>query len=30
MKILEIDKKKEVITVKTENLNDLWTLYNII
>jgi len=30
LKILEIDKKKEVITVKTEDLNDLWTLYNII
>lgn len=30
MKILEIDKKEEVITVKTEDLNDLWTLYNVI
>ena len=30
MKILNIDKKHEEITVKTENLNDLWSLYNII
>ncbi|MHA2473472.1 MAG: mRNA surveillance protein pelota, partial [Promethearchaeota archaeon] len=30
MKILEIDKRSEEVTVKIENLNDLWTLYNII
>ncbi len=30
MKILEIDKKFEEITVKVEDLNDLWTLYNVI
>lgn len=30
MKILEIDQRHEEITVKPENLNDLWTLYNII
>ena len=30
MKILEIDQKQEEIVVKVENLNDLWTLYNII
>jgi len=30
LKILNIDKKHEEITVKTENLNDLWSLYNII
>lgn len=30
MKILEIDKKLREIIVKPENLNDLWTLYNII
>ncbi|MFX0002273.1 MAG: hypothetical protein ACFE9J_02215, partial [Candidatus Hermodarchaeota archaeon] len=30
MKILEIDQKHGEISVKVENLNDLWTLYNII
>ncbi len=30
LKILEIDKRSEEVTVKIENLNDLWTLYNII
>jgi len=30
LKVLEVDKKLEEITVKTESLNDLWTLYNII
>jgi len=30
LKILEQDKKLEEITIKIENLNDLWTLYNII
>jgi len=30
LKILEIDQKHKEITVKPENLNDLWTLYNII
>ncbi|MBY8987963.1 MAG: mRNA surveillance protein pelota [Candidatus Lokiarchaeota archaeon] len=30
MKILEIDKKNENISVRTEDLNDLWTLYNVI
>jgi len=30
LKILEFDKKKKEITVKTENLNDLWNLYNVI
>lgn len=30
MKILKIDQKHGEITVKTENLNDLWSLYNII
>ena len=30
MKILDIDKKETEITVKIENLNDLWTLYNVI
>lgn len=30
MKILEIDQKHREIIVKPENLNDLWTLYNII
>ncbi|MFX1417403.1 MAG: mRNA surveillance protein pelota [Promethearchaeota archaeon] len=30
MKILNIDNKHGEITVKTENLNDLWSLYNII
>ena len=30
MKILEINKKSQEITVKVESLNDLWTLYNLI
>ena len=30
MKILEINKKNQEVTVKVENLNDLWTLYNLI
>ncbi|MFX0006557.1 MAG: mRNA surveillance protein pelota [Promethearchaeota archaeon] len=30
MKILNIDRKRGEITVKTESLNDLWSLYNII
>ncbi|MHA1915774.1 MAG: mRNA surveillance protein pelota [Promethearchaeota archaeon] len=30
LKILNIDKKNTEVTVKIENLNDLWTLYNII
>ena len=30
MRILNIDQKHGEITVKTENLNDLWSLYNII
>jgi len=30
LKILEIDKKYENISVRTENLNDLWTLFNVI
>jgi protein pelota len=30
LKILEIDKKIEEVTVKVEDLNDLWTLYNVI
>lgn len=30
MKILEIDKKYENVSVRTENLNDLWTLFNVI
>ena len=30
MKILYIDKKKVEISVRIENLNDLWTLYNVI
>ena len=30
MKILGIDKKHEEVTVKVEDLNDLWTLYNVI
>ena len=30
MKILDIDKKEETISLRTEDLNDLWTLYNII
>ncbi|MDX1798233.1 MAG: mRNA surveillance protein pelota, partial [Candidatus Lokiarchaeia archaeon] len=30
MKILNLDQKRGEITVKTESLNDLWSLYNII
>lgn len=30
MKILDQDKKKGEITVRVQDLNDLWTLYNII
>jgi len=30
LKILEIDKKYENVSVRTENLNDLWTLFNVI
>jgi len=30
LKIIEIDQKHGEIIVKPENLNDLWTLYNII
>ena len=30
MKIIEINKKQQEITVKTETLNDLWTLYNVL
>ena len=30
MKILNIDQKHGEISVKTESLNDLWSLYNII
>ena len=30
MKILANDQKQGEITVKVENLNDLWTLYNVI
>ena len=30
MKILNIDQKHGEVTVKTESLNDLWSLYNII
>ena len=30
MRILNIDQKHGEITIKTENLNDLWSLYNII
>ena len=30
MKILEIDKKNENIVIRTENLNDLWTIFNVI
>ncbi|MHA1411256.1 MAG: mRNA surveillance protein pelota [Promethearchaeota archaeon] len=30
MKIIEINEKTNEITVKPENLNDLWTLYNVI
>ncbi len=30
MKIIEFDKKKQDMVLKTENLNDLWALYNVI
>jgi len=30
MKILDIDKKEETISLRIEDLNDLWTLYNTI
>ncbi len=30
MKIIEFNKKQQEFVIKTENLNDLWTLYNII
>ena len=30
MKILEINRKHEEITIKIESLNDLWSLYNVI
>ena len=30
LKILNIDQKHGEISVKTESLNDLWSLYNII
>jgi len=30
LKIFDSDKKKGEVTLKTENLNDLWTLYNVI
>lgn len=30
MKILEIVKKNEIVSVRTEDLNDLWTLFNVI
>ncbi|MFX1571318.1 MAG: mRNA surveillance protein pelota [Promethearchaeota archaeon] len=30
MKILSINQKRSEITVQTESLNDLWTLYNVI
>jgi protein pelota len=30
LRILEIDKKNENISLRTEDLNDLWTLYNLI
>jgi protein pelota len=30
MKILDIDEKKESISLRIEDLNDLWTLYNTI
>lgn len=30
MKILEFDKKKQEMVLKTESLNDLWALYNVI
>ena len=30
MKILDFNQKQNEITLKLENLNDLWTLYNII
>lgn len=30
MKIMEFDEKKQEMVLKTENLNDLWALYNVI
>ena len=30
MKIMEFDKKKQEMILKTESLNDLWALYNVI
>ncbi|MCK4779010.1 MAG: mRNA surveillance protein Pelota, partial [Candidatus Lokiarchaeota archaeon] len=30
MKILNLDQKHGEVTVKTENLYDLWSLYNVI
>ena len=30
MKILDVNQKHQEILVQTENLNDLWTLYNVI
>ena len=30
MKILEIDRKSENVSIRTEDLNDLWTLFNVI
>lgn len=30
LKILEIDTKNEIVSLRTEDLNDLWTLYNVI
>ncbi|NHJ20280.1 MAG: mRNA surveillance protein pelota [Candidatus Lokiarchaeota archaeon] len=30
LRILEIDEKNEIISVRAEDLNDLWTLYNVI
>jgi protein pelota len=30
LKILNIDKKHQEVTVKTETLNDLWSLFNVI
>ena len=30
MKIMEFDKKKQEMVLKTESLNDLWALYNVI
>jgi protein pelota len=30
LKILHIDQKQQEVTVKVDNLNDLWALYNVI